>query len=150
MSNLHRSLEGSVSFRHDWRPSPLLCVLLPLMGIAAAFSVLHTLLPRWLAWPLAALVLMHGAWRTHRYGRSLPAAICIPAGAPGPTVDGQPVDALELDWRGPCAMLAWRDRAGRRHRRLWMPGQLTPAARRELRLAVADFHASRTRPTMAP
>lgn len=39
-------------------------------------------------------------------------------------VDGLPVDALDLHWRGPLAFLRYRDATGRRQRLAWWPDTL--------------------------
>jgi toxin CptA len=66
------------------------------------------------------------------------------------TVDGQIVDGLRVDWRGPLAFVAWRDAEGRVVRRSLWPDTLSAARRRELRLAVRPGGDGQSPPSMAP
>ncbi len=66
------------------------------------------------------------------------------------TVDGQAVEALRIDWRGTLGFVSWRDAAGRIHRRSLWPDTLSPALRRELRLAVPVSGAVRGTDSMSP
>ena len=50
-------------------------------------------------------------------------------------LDGVTLDQAALEWRGPLALLRYRDRDGRHRRRIWWPDTLDAAGRRELRLA---------------
>jgi len=64
-------------------------------------------------------------------------------------LDGVVLDTPQLEWRGPLAILRWRD--GRRERRLlWWPDTLLPPARRELRLAASALVTRPTPDSMAP
>jgi toxin CptA len=66
------------------------------------------------------------------------------------TLDGQPIDNVRLQWRGPLAFLFWRDRQGRPQRLSWWPDTLPAASRRELRLAASCLEAARSHRQMAP
>ncbi len=66
------------------------------------------------------------------------------------TIDGQAVQALRIDWRGTLGFMSWRDAAGRIHRRSLWPDTLSPALRRELRLAVPASGAVRSSDSMSP
>ncbi len=66
------------------------------------------------------------------------------------TIDGQAVEALRIDWRGTLGFMSWRDAAGRIHRRSLWPDTLSPALRRELRLALPASGAVRGSDSMSP
>ncbi len=66
------------------------------------------------------------------------------------TVDGQTIEALRIDWRGTLGFVSWRDAAGRIHRRSLWPDTLSPALRRELRLALPASGAVRRTDSMSP
>lgn len=66
------------------------------------------------------------------------------------TIDGEVVDALRVDWRGPLAFVVWRDADGRMRRRSLWPDALSATQRRELRLAVRSGGDVQPPPSMAP
>ena len=65
-------------------------------------------------------------------------------------IDGTPATAVELVWRGPLALLRWRDAIGRSHARVGLPDNLDPCMRRELRLAWRARQPARLTASMAP
>ncbi|MDR6840505.1 hypothetical protein [Pseudoxanthomonas sacheonensis] len=107
-------------------------------------------MPRWAAWPLSGLVLAYGAWQARREWRLPGHELFFPGNDLPVTLDGQPIDNVKLQWRGPMAFLLWRDRQGRPRRLSWWPDTLPAARRRELRLAAGSLDASRHRRAMAP
>ncbi|MDR6992612.1 hypothetical protein [Luteimonas sp. 3794] len=64
-------------------------------------------------------------------------------------LDGVVLETPQLEWRGPMAVLRWRDGRRRRHL-LWWPDTLPPAARRELRLAASALATRPPADSMAP
>lgn len=119
------------------------------LGVAAALAVLASEMPRGLAWPLATVAALRGFHLAWHEVRKPPREWVFPADG-RVTVDGQRVHEPTLSWRGPLALLRWRDRRGRRHSLGWWPDTLPAAARRELRLAAGLADASRDRRPMAP
>jgi len=66
-------------------------------------------------------------------------------------IDGQPAQALAAEWRGPLAVLRWRDGQGRVQRFALWPDTLPAPQRRALRLALdAQARTGRERPSVAP
>ena len=150
MTHSHHSSSGSVSCRLEWRPSRWLTGALLSLGLLAAFSVLASEMPRWSAWPLALVTLAWGAWQAWRQAHLPPQSFVFTGNELAATCEGQPIHDLQLQWRGPLAFLAWRDREGRRQRLAWWPDTLQPAKRRELRLAVGTGNAVPRHPAVAP
>jgi len=152
------SSPGSAPCRLEWRPSRWLQAALAALGGLAGASLLLCELPLPAAWPLALLAWVHGlrlAWREGRRRRRelvlAPAAAWQgPGGGPAGYLDGQPLQAWEVAWRGPLAFLSLLDMQGRRIRLAWWPDTLAARARRELRLAAASAGASRRRQAVAP
>lgn len=139
--------EGGAVVR--WRPSRWLSAALVALTTGAAAAVLASGAPPVLAWPLAGFALLHGGLRLRRQARAGERVLRFrPEGRV--EVDGEPVEAFRLDWRGPLAFARWRDAAGRTHRLAWWPDTLPPRARRELRLAAPVPRAARDAPSMAP
>ena len=131
--------------RLAWRPSSFLQAALALIGTCACIAL-------WLSeLPLPATVCTMPvvvAATLHRIAveRRTSARELVIDAAGAAHLDGSRLDAPQLQWRGPIAILRWRD--GRRMDRLvWWPDTLPPASRRELRLAAA---ALATRPPTHP
>jgi len=136
--------------RLEWRPSRLLAWALSGLAMAAAFAVLASELPRMAAWPLTVSALAHG-FRKAWAGWHEPAFAIVVMPSPARSiVDGEPVDALSVAWRGPIACMRWRDGGGRVRRCLFWPDTLPAARRRELRLAAPASGAAREPASMAP
>ncbi|KLJ02160.1 hypothetical protein WQ56_04250 [Luteimonas sp. FCS-9] len=95
-----------------------------------------------------ACVLAAGVRALVRESRCPPRQVVVQA--PGRILlDGRPLEAPCLQWRGPIVRLAWRE--GRRtHSLLWWPDTLRAPQRRELRLAAASPAQPRRAESMAP
>ncbi len=117
--------------------------MLGALSLLAPFSLLASDMPRAFAWPLAALVAVVGIVDAGRHARAPRAALVIPGGHGQPTCDGQPMQALDIAWRGPLAFLRWRDPAGQARRLVFWPDTLPAASRRELRLAAMRMQPAR-------
>lgn len=120
-----------------------------MLGLAGlgVFCVLACDLPAALAWP-GALLVAAGAGVQLRCYRRLPACVVEIAPAAGiARCDGRPLQSLRL--RGPLAFVGWRQADGRRAWRLFWPGQLDAAQRRELKLALRRPAAAAGAPSMA-
>ena len=150
MTHWHHSSSGSVSCRLEWRPSRWLIGALLSLGLLAAFSVLVSEMPRWVAWPLALAALAWGGWQGWKQAQLLPQTFVFPGNELAAMREGQPIHEVQLQWRGPLAFLCWRDRAGQRQRLVWWPDTLPATRRRELRLAVGVGNAAPRRPGVAP
>ena len=124
--------------------------LAPCLAVLAAFSVLVSEMPRVAAWPLALCALMYGGWRARIETRKPHHELVFPGNDLPVMLDGQPIEAVVVQWRGPLAFVSWRGRDGRRQRLAWWPDTLPAMRRRELRLAAGRDLASRHRPAMAP
>ena len=134
MSKQHRSSSASAICRLEWRPSRLIIAWLQLLAVLSPLCLLASGLPRWLAWPLAVVAMLHAMREVRRYAR-LPARVIVVA-AEGPLqVDGQPFERWRLHWRGPLAFVAWRDAHGGGQALALCPDTLSMQQRRELRLA---------------
>ena len=132
----------------EWQRSRSVLGALSALTLLGAMSVLASEMPRLLAMPLSLATLGYGAWLVRAEARQPRRQVVWPS--EGPVIlDGVPIDAASLQWRGPLAFLRWRGREGRWHRLVWWPDTLTPWARRELRLAVDRRDASRRAPQMA-
>ena len=114
---------------------------LAMLGVLAALGLLASDLPRAWASPCAALACAAGCLQARHEARRAHRMLVIDSA--GATLDGDAVAQLALRWRGPCAFLAARGKAGRIHRLAWWPDTLDAAGRRTLRLAVAA-HSPRT------
>jgi toxin CptA len=151
MSNSPRSSSGSAHCRLEWRPSRWLLAALLLLAFLAPLAVLGSELPRHAAWPLAVAAGLYGLWLVRREAGRAPRQLVLgTTDAAGDRLDGQPLQACRLAWRGPLAFLHAIDRDGRDLRLAWWPDTLPPKARRELRLAAAARAASRRQRSMAP
>ena len=124
--------------------------VLVLLGILAALSILVSEMPRLAAWPLALSALVFGLWWAWRESRSPAREFFFPGNDLSVTLDGVPIESVEVQWRGPMAFICWQERHGRRRRLSWWPDTLPAARRRELRLAAGSLNASRDHRRMAP
>lgn len=120
-----------------------------LLSALAPVAVLASAMPRWAAWPLAVCAAVAGLRMAWREGR-LPVLGVVIDTEGRATIDGAPVDAFRVDWRGPLVFVLWRDADGRVRRRSLWPDTLPSAARRELRLAVRAGGDGQAPSSMAP
>jgi len=139
---------ASGPFRIEWRPSRCLLAALLAMTALAPLAVLASEMPRLAAWPLAVLALAHGLLQCRREWRR-PRRVATFDGGRRVLLDGVALDDAIVAWRGPIAVLAWRDNC-RRRRLAWWPDTLPHARRRELRLAAPTGHPPRQGPSVAP
>lgn len=144
-----RSSNASAPCRFELRPSRWLIGAMLAMTILAPFAVLASEMPRWAAWPLAACAAACGAYLVRREAK-LPVWPVVIDSEGAATIDGHAVQALGVDWRGPLAFVTWRGGDGRLVRRSVWPDTLSPAQRRELRLAVRQGGDGQPPPSMAP
>lgn len=140
---------ASAPCRIEWRPSRCLTAALLLLAFLAVAALLASELPRAAAWLLAVAAVVHGLQLALREARRARRSLLFTADA-RLLVDDVEVSAVQLQWRGPLAFLAWVDPAGRRHRLAWWPDTLPPHRRRELRLAVDRLPAALAGPSVAP
>ncbi|WP_374011755.1 hypothetical protein [Pseudoxanthomonas koreensis] len=145
-----RSSHGSAPCRLEWRPSRWLLAALLTLSLLAPLAVLGSGLPRLLAWPLALAAAIGGGVRAWREAGRAPRQLVLGTGSGPDVLDGQPLQACELAWRGPLAFIHALDAHGRSHRLVWWPDTLPPPRRRELRLVAALRAASRPTRSMAP
>lgn len=151
MRNCQPSSPGSAPCRLEWRPSRWLLAALLVLSLLAPLSVLGSELPRVLAWPLALAAAGYGLWRARTEAGRAPRQLALAAAGRGTDLlDGRPLHACHVGWRGPLAFVHAIDRDGRDHRLAWWPDTLPAPLRRELRLAVAARSASRRAPPVAP
>lgn len=150
MPHSHHSSSGSVSCRLEWRPSRWLVGTLLLLGLLATFSIMASDLPRAPAWMLSIAVILHAAQLARHEWRSPVRSLMFPGTELPVMVDGMPVEAVDVQWRGPLAFVSWKGRDGRRMRLCWWPDTLPASRRRELRLAAGSLQASRHALAMAP
>lgn len=144
-----RSSNASAPCRFEWRPSRWPIAALSALAAFAPCVILLSEMPAIAGWPLAVAAFCAGFWLARREALRPPCAIVID-GSGAATVDGEPVEDFDVDWRGPLAFLSWRDREGRTHRRSLWPDTLAPSLRRELRLAACRDDAGRRPGPMAP
>lgn len=150
MSHSHHSSSASVSCRLEWRPSRWVIGAVLVLAMLATISVLISEMPLSAALPLVIGVAMHACLLVRRYQRLPRQEFVFPGNDLAVALDGQPINDVAVEWRGPLAFISWRDRTGRLRRLSWWPDTLPPAHRRELRLAAGHRDASRHRLGMAP
>lgn len=117
-----------------WRPSRIVVAALSSLGLLAALALLASELPSAISVPLAMLAVGHGVQLARREARRPAHALAIVRGQA--SLDGERIDDVVLDWRGPLAFLRFRDRGGSLRRLSWWPDTLDARTRRELRLAI--------------
>ena len=119
------------------------------LALLAPFSLLMSDLQLASAWPLAFCAAALCVFEAVRHRAQQPCALVIPIGDGQPTCDGQRMQSLKIEWRGPLAFLRWRDPQGRTQRLVFWPDTLPTASRRELRLAVMRIGPARGTPSVA-
>lgn len=159
MPNSTSSSSTSAAWRPDaraartvrvaWRPSRYVLTALVLLTLFAVIALWASELPAIVAAPLTALALAYGARTLRRELARQPCELAL-RGDGMAFIDGQPVEALQVAWRGPLAFARWRDPGGRWQRRSWWPDTLPPEGRRELRLAAPEGPATGGGGSVAP
>lgn len=144
-----RSSNTSAPCRFELRPSRALAGVMSALAVLVPCAALASDLPAWAGGTVAALAACFALGLALRELRGGKHDVVID-GSGGATVDGQPVEGFRLDWRGTLGFVSWRDAAGRIHRRSLWPDTLTPALRRELRLAAPATGAVRGADSMSP
>ncbi len=120
------------------------------LTLLTPLAVLHSGLPRILAWPVCAAALCHAAWLARREWSQPMRLLVVPTGVDPVTLDGRALDEVQVQWRGPLAFLRWRDDRKRVRHLAWWPDTLPAALRRELKLAMQARKAARPSRSMAP
>jgi toxin CptA len=120
------------------------------LGLLSACAVLASEMPRAIAWPLAIVAAGYGGWLARRERLRPRRQLLWPANDMPLTLDGEPLQRAELQWRGPLAFLRWRASDGRVGHLGWWPDTLSTVQRRELRLAVERRPAALQAASMAP
>ncbi len=149
MLNCMRSSNTSARCRFELRPSRALAGALLTLAVLVPWATLSSDLPVWVGGPVAGLAVFCALGLAVRELRARAREVVIDASG-GATVDGQAVEAFRIDWRGTLGFVSWRDASGRTHRRSLWPDTLSPALRRELRLAVPASGAVRGTDSMSP
>lgn len=145
MTKWHHSSSASASCRLEWNPSRLLVAALVSLTLLAAFSVLVSGVPRLLAWPLAAWVGWFGIRSARSQLKRSMIQLVFPGSGMPAIVDGEAVEGMRIEWRGPLAFATWSERHGQVRRLVWWPDTLPAPKRRELRLAASGGEAARRR-----
>jgi len=126
----------------------LLTIALCVLGMLAGASALLCDLAPDRARPLAGLALVWAAGLAVYERRRPRRELRIPAPPQPASLDGHPLQRLELLERGPLLILRWRT-ASARGSLLFLPDTLPAPRRRELRLAVGAHAVSRDAASMA-
>jgi toxin CptA len=144
-----RSSNASAPCRFELRPSRALAGVMLMLAVLVPWAALSSDLPTRVGGIVAVLAVCFAVGLAMRELRRTAQAVVIDASGAA-TIDGQAVEALRIDWRGTLGFVSWRDAAGRIHRRSLWPDTLSPALRRELRLAVPASGAVRGTDSMSP
>jgi toxin CptA len=121
-----------------------------ILAVLATVSLLTSEMPRLAAWSLVIVVVVHTGFLVRRYQCLPRKEFVFPGNDLAVVLDGQSIDDVAVEWRGPLAFIRWRDRTGRQQRLSWWPDTLPPASRRELRLAAGHLDAVRHPSGVAP
>lgn len=140
----------SAPCRLEWQASRLLAALLSVLGILAGAAAVACQLPWFVSYPLAAAAFLYGILLAWQELRRPSIDLVIPADGRDALIDGETVQGLELQWRGPLVFLRWQSQQGHRRYLLGGPDNLDAAARRELRLAMAARAPVRSPHSVAP
>jgi len=136
MPGLPTSSHESAPCRIEWCPARAGQWTLIGMSGLAVFAVLASDLPAIPAWGVALLVALAAVRTCMRYRRQPGCVLEIPVGSGPVRCNGRCIDALQVHWRGPWVFVSWRGGDRQRQARMFWPGQLSAAARRELSLAL--------------
>ena len=145
-----RSSSTSAPCRLEWRASRWVTGMLLALGLLSACAVLASEMPRAMAWPLAVAMAGYGGWLARRERLRPPRHLVWPVNDLPVTLDGEPLQQVLLQWRGPLAFLRWTTRDGCSGHLGWWPDTLSAMQRRELRLAAQRRPPAQSTATMAP
>ncbi|PPU32408.1 MULTISPECIES: protein YgfX [unclassified Xanthomonas] len=140
----------SAPCRLEWRPSRGLVCAVSALAVLALCAVWRSGVPLWLAALLSAWVPVSAARSLGALLRSPARQVLIPWGELPASIDGQAVQALQVAWRGPIAVVSWTRADARRERLHFWPDTLPATQRRELRLAAHAHAISSRRSLVAP
>ena len=150
MSTSRNWSHASAPCRLEWRPSKLLAGVLLALGVLAALSVIASEMPRLAAWPLALAAAVYAFWMARRELIRPRRSLIVWLDDSRASLDGASLTGFGVHWRGPLALLHWRDPQGQRmHLHCW-PDTLAAGHRRELRLAMIARPSAPGAPSMAP
>lgn len=135
--------------RIEWRPSRWVAINLLALVLLAVLALWRCELPGWAQWTLSLLVLSWGGGDLLRYLHLSPQYLQIPQGAASPCCNGQPMQSLHVQWRGPFVFCSWRSSGGSTCRLVCGPETLTAMQRRELRLAMQQYATAKIATTVA-
>lgn len=142
---------GSAACRLEVRPSRASAWLVRAGGGLAALAAWGSALPWSAALPLSVAALLWSWALSSRLVGAPVVALLLPHDANRPAlVDGNPVSAFGLAWRGPLIVLRWHAGDGRPASRVALPDSLDACMRRELRLAWRARQPARPAASMAP
>jgi len=144
-----RSSNTSAPCRFELRPSRALAGAMLMLAVLVPWAALASDLPVWIGGLLAASAVCFALGLAVGELRRDTQEVTIDASGAA-VVDGRAVEAFRIDWRGTLGFASWRDADGRTHRRSLWPDTLSPALRRELRLAVPASGAVRGTDSMSP
>lgn len=147
-SSTHSSPE-SAPFRLEWRPSRWPVLALLILAPLAAACALASGVPRVPAWLLAVAALAWGLRQARRQLRRQAHVLVLDTEG-GAALDGAVVQAWQVGWRGPLAIVHLVDADGASHSLDWWPDTLCAQSRRELRLAGRRGDAARHARPVAP
>ena len=151
MRNWPNSSRSSAVCRLEWRPSWWSLGACMLLTALAIVSLWLAALPEWLALLASLAIAVACGRRLQAEWWAAEFELVIPWDPDRPVcVAGVAVDAFEVHWRGPLALLRWHPPNGVRQARLWWPDLLPPTARRELRLAASARVVPSDRRQVAP
>ncbi|GAB1596234.1 hypothetical protein PAGU2638_19130 [Lysobacter sp. PAGU 2638] len=116
----------------ELRPSRALSIALMALGVVGAAGMFLTDLPTWTALIASPVCFAWGLALARKERRRVSQRLVLRADGTA-WLDDVAIEALQVDWQGPIAALAWT-RDGRRERAVAWPDVLGAASRRELRL----------------
>lgn len=142
-----RCFNASTPCHVEWRPSRLCAASAWLLGMAAAVALWLSDLPAWLQTIGSLTCLARAGWLARHLRRRPHRQLLWPARG-AVLLDGEPIDAPRLHWRGPWVFVHWRE-GSRRQALAWWPDTLDATRRRELRLVAGGSDISRLPPSVA-
>ena len=150
MSSWSKSWVLSASCPFELRRSPQSLLAAPVLAALLVLALHLCALPGWLKLLLLATVLGWAGRHLWQQWQRLPQQLRVPYD-PNLSVllDEHEIDEFQVIWRGPLVLLRWRQQGLPSGCLLW-PDQLSPALRRELRLAMLSRAIPRNDRSMAP